>query len=127
MLILLCGGVAAARRRQLLEHDLHYGLDAWNERFVTRAAKVFEGKDHFHRRLFEHEDGLDDGRLQSFMVNLQPGIHPGADLRESLEARAKGDRHLEPRPRPPWPHLFTARRGCNHLTLTLTLTLTVCQ
>ena len=100
MLILLCGGVAAARRRQLLEHDLHYGLDAWNERFVTRAAKVFEGKDHFHRRLFEHEVGLDDGRLQSFMVNLQPGIHPGAGLRESLEARAQGDHHLAPRPRP---------------------------
>ena len=126
MLILLCGGVAAARRRQLLEHDLHYGLDAWNERFVTRAAKVFEGKDHFHRRLFEHEDGLDDGRLQSFMVNLQPGIHPGADLRESLEARAKGDRHLEPRPRPRG-HTYYGSPRLYHLTLPLPLTLTVCQ
>ena len=100
LLIFLCGVVAAARRRQLLEHDLHYGLDLWNERFVTRAATVFEGKDHFHRRLFEHEVGLDDGQLQSFMVNLQSGIDPEADLRARLETRARGDPHLEPRPRP---------------------------
>ena len=113
VLIFLCGAIAAARRRQLLEHDLHYGLDVWNARFVTRAAKVFEGDDHFHRRLFEHEVGLDNGRLQSFMVNLQSGIEPGADLRASLETRAQGDPHLEPRPcRPPPRPLAHRHRAC---------------
>ena len=96
-LVFLCGAVAAARRRQLFEHDLHYGLDEWNERYVTRAARVFEGEDHFHRRLFEHEVGLDDGRLQSFLVALQSGVEPGPDLRASLETRAQGTR------RPPKP------------------------
>ena len=107
-LIFFCAAVAAARRRQLFEQDLHYGLDAWNERYVTRASKVFEGEDHFHKRLFEHEVGLDDGRLQSFMVTLHPGIEPGTDLRQSLETRAQGARpqtNPDPRPEPePLPH-----------------------
>eukprot|EP00320_Phaeocystis_rex_P016448 CAMPEP_0119077940 /NCGR_PEP_ID=MMETSP1178-20130426/97327_1 /TAXON_ID=33656 /ORGANISM="unid sp, Strain CCMP2000" /LENGTH=45 /DNA_ID= /DNA_START= /DNA_END= /DNA_ORIENTATION= len=30
VLAFLCVSVAAARRRQLFEHDLHYGLDGWN-------------------------------------------------------------------------------------------------
>ena len=112
LLIFLCGAVAAARRRQLLEHDLHYGLDLWNERFVTRAAKVFEGKDHFHRRLFEHEVGLGDGQLQSFMVNLQPGIDPEADLRASLETRAQGDPTSNPDPDPAPRPLAHRHRAC---------------
>ena len=65
--------LASARRRELQEHDLHYGLEGFNGRYNTRAPGLFSSEEHFHRRLFQHEEATPEDRLQTFLVNLEPG------------------------------------------------------
>lgn len=97
MRLLLLGvlGLAEARRRQLSQEDLHYGHAEFNKRYGTRAPVLFEGEDHFHRRLFEHETSIPEGRVQSYLVSLSDGVHPDREKRAELEQRAQGARpHL---------------------------------
>ena len=88
-LVALLLATPAATRRALLATDLHYGFDAFNERFGTRAPTLFEHEGHFHRRLFEHESELPHDQLQSFLTTLHPSEKGVTDeLRASLEKRA---------------------------------------
>jgi hypothetical protein len=81
--------LASAPRRVLQQSDLAYGLDAFNERFGTRAPALFaRDADRFHRRLFEHEASLPHDRLQTFVATLHGGSAVTAELRQTLEEHA---------------------------------------
>lgn len=85
LLSLLSGAVA---RRKLREHDLHYGLDAFNANFNSRAPQLFGAADHFHRRLYEHESALPDDRLQTYLASMHPAHAVSADLTAALARSA---------------------------------------
>lgn len=81
-------------RRQLLETDLHYGIDDFNKNYNTRASGIFKEERHFHRRLFEHESTLPRDQLQTYLVKLHPtelGVTP--EITSSLEQRASTTIH----------------------------------
>ena len=82
------------RRRQLVETDLHYGIDDFNKNYNTRAFQRFKEEGHFHRRLFEHESALPHDQLQTYLVKLHPtelGLTP--EIMSSLEQRASATIH----------------------------------
>ena len=61
--------VAASSRRVLHPTDLHYGFDAFTEKFNTRVHTLYS-EDTFHRRLYEHESALPHDTLQTFVATL---------------------------------------------------------
>ena len=90
-LALLATVAGTAARRVLHPTDLHYDLDTFNKKFNTRVPSIFGAEaERFHRRLFEHESSLPDGRLQTFLARLHPAHGASSELTASLEERADG-------------------------------------
>ena len=82
-LLALLVGAAGAARRALVEADLAYNLRAWNRTYRTRAHALFPSDAHFRARLFAYESALGEAALQSFHVQLAPGVWASDALRAS--------------------------------------------